>query len=313
MRIGAHSWIVIDGRSWHGIVLFGHARNGIRLYPESSHITLRHVEVYDNGSALRDNGAWAPDGAGVDFAGTHISFERCIVHDNGQDAFQSGGGVAGFVLRQSWLYNGRENPTRDGEPFNYCAHPDGIQVFAGGPQSRFVVEQSILGPGLMQGVLLGQSSTPDGHEAVIHDVMLTDVVFSKAGGNDIMGYPHTKPERWVIEHVTVHARDRGYCLYLEGSGHTIVDSIFHSGRIELPDGLDYSSGNFQWNTRGYHLGQIGDPRFLQADGEAPFSLDNYALAPDSPCLGKGSRLTSVAQLLALKDATVHSAQTAGAD
>lgn len=33
------------------------------------------------------------------------------------------------------------------------------------------------------------------------------------------------------------------------------------------------------------------------DTHGSLSLDNYALVPDSPCLGKGSCLASVAQLL----------------
>lgn len=300
ISIGDYSWVVIDGRKWHGITIHGHNVNGIWLDPNSSHITVRNVEIYDNGKAYQSGGGWEPDLPGVDLMGTDITFERAIIHDNGQDAFQ-GGFVGDFTLRQSWLYNCRKHPIWD-ESFNYCTHTDGIQIYDGGPQSGFLIEETIIGPGFMQGVILGQQPGPGGPEAVVNDVTFRNVLFMKANTTNILGYPNTKPEGWVIDHVTVHSPNAwGHALSLEGSGHTVKDSIFHSGGIYLPDGLDSYIGNCQWNTEGFQLGQIADPLFVDVDDNAPFSLDDYALAPDSPCAGKGSSLTSVAQLLAQPD------------
>jgi len=63
-----------------------------------------------------------------------------------------------------------------------------------------------------------------------------------------------------------------------------------------PNGLETSSGNCQWNTSELKLGQAEDPAFVDFNERNPLALDDYALAPESPCLGKGSSVTSVAQL-----------------
>jgi hypothetical protein len=305
------SWVVIDGRKWSGFVIYGHSESGIRLYQEwgeydtyplCEHITFRGIEVYDNGNAAQSGGQWQPDGPGVELSGRHITFERVMVHDNGQDAFQTGGVIEDITLRQSWLYNTRRNPTRE-EAFNYCQHPDGIQIYAGGPQYGLLIEQTVIGPGFMQGIILGQTLTSDGAYAVVHDVTLRNVLFTKAGSASIMSYPDVKAQRWVIDHVTAYCSNGcGLGLFLEGYGHTVKDSIFWGGDIYLPDGLETSSGNCQWNTTGFPLGLIADPLFSAANDSDPFSLDDYTLAPNSPCSGKGSSITSVAQLLTALDA-----------
>jgi hypothetical protein len=301
------SWVVIDGRKWSGFVIYGHGRSGIRLYqpwgayesyPLSEHITLRGIEIYDNGHAELRGEEWRPNGEGVELSGRHITFERVIVHDNGQDAFQTGGLIEDITVRQSWLYNTRKNPTRE-QAFNYCRHPDGIQIYAGGTQHGLLVEETVIGPGFMQGVILGQTSTRNGAQAIVNDVTLRNVLFTKAGNANIMGYPSVKSERWVIDHVTEHCM--GECelaIFLEGNDHIVRDSIFFGGHVHLPDGLETSSGNCQWNTSGFELGWTADPAFIDVNERNPLSLDDYALAPGSTCLDKGSSVTSVAQLLA---------------
>jgi hypothetical protein len=303
------SWIVIDGRKWSGLVIHGHDESGIRLYQEwgeyntyplCEHITFRGIEIYDNGSARQFGGQWQPDGPGVELSGRHITFEWVMIHDNGQDAFQTGGVIEDITLRQSWLYNTRRNPTSE-EAFNYCQHPDGIQIYAGGIQYGLLIEKSIIGPGFMQGVILGQALTPDGVYATMQNVTLRNVLFTKAGSANIMGYPDVKSQGWVIDHVTSHMATECGCgslIFLEGYGHTVRDSVFWGGDIYLPDGLATSSGNCQWKTTGFRLGQTADPLFTSVNDGDPFSLDDYTLAPNSPCSGKGSSITSVAQLLA---------------
>ncbi len=103
------SHIVIDGSKWRGIVIYGHYSGGITLHKEEcvddapvpSDITTRNVEIFDNGSASESNGLWYPDGVGVDLAGGNVVFERVIIHDNGQDEFQSAGGIRGVTLKCS--------------------------------------------------------------------------------------------------------------------------------------------------------------------------------------------------------------------
>jgi len=299
--VDAAAWVVIDGLKWGGISIYGHNQSGIRLNSDSSNITVRNVEVYDNGRAVQSNGEWIPDKPGVNFSGMNITFERAIIHDNGQDALQSGGGVGNFTLRESWLYNGRRHPSVD-ESFNYCAHTDGIQIFNGGSLSGFLIEETIIGPGFTNGVNMGQELASNDIEAVTHNVTFRDVLFTKAADNNIMGHPRTKPRGWVIDHVTAHCPNTKWnCLYLEGSGHRVTDSIISGATVSFPDGLDTYSGNCQWNTEGFQLGKIADPRFSNVDDGDPFSLDDYSLRPNSPCTGKGSGITSVTQLLSRPD------------
>jgi hypothetical protein len=294
------AWIIIDGQKWRGIAIHGHNRTGVRLSDASSHITVRYVEIYDNGRAIKDeNGNWYPELPGVGLSGTYVTFERAIIHDNGEDAFQSGGGVGNFTLRQSWLYQGRQHPDRE-EPFNQCRHPDGIQVYGGGSQSGFTIEESVIGPGFMQGVILGQQLIPPDTQAIVNDVVLRHMLFSKANNSNIVAYPNTGPQNWTMDHITSHCHEGCNNFYLEGSGHSITNSIFEGGRIDLPDGLDRSSGNCTWLTREDSLGTVVDPQFVDVTID-PFSLDNYALAPGSPCEGKGSYITSVEELFALPE------------
>jgi hypothetical protein len=299
--IDSASWIVIDGTRWSGIVIHGHNEHGIELTLGSDNITMRNIEVYDNGTAKRRGLGWNPDSAGIFFSGSNLTFERFIVHDNGQDAFQSGGGNENFLLRQSWLYNSRRHPTVD-ESFNYCSHTDGMQIYNGGRQSGFLIEHSIIGPGFTNGLILGSISQSRQTYAVIDDVTLRDVLLTKAADNNILSYPNTQPKGWILDHVTVDCSNTKYeCLYLTGSDHRVTNSIFWGAKILLPEHQVELKDNCQWNTTGAKVGQVAEPLFEDMNFNQPFSLDNYALTPDSPCEGLGSSLTSVGLLFGQKD------------
>jgi hypothetical protein len=299
--IDSASWIVIDGTRWSGIVIHGHNEHGIQLTQGSDNITMRNIEVYDNGIAKRWGLEWNPDSAGIFFSGSNLTFERFIVHDNGQDAFQSGGGNENFILRNSWLYNSRRHPTVN-ESFNYCSHTDGIQIYNGNRQGGFLIEHSIIGPGFTNGLILGSVSQSRQTYAVIDDVTLRDVLLTKAADNNILSYPKTQPKGWILDHVTVDCSNTKYeCLYLTGSDHQVTNSIFWGAEVFLSDTQIVADNNCQWNTTGSKIGQIADPLFTDMNFNHPFSLDNYALTPDSPCEGLGSDLTSVGQLFGQKD------------
>lgn len=295
-------WVVLNGRKWGGITIHGHNGRGVRFYGDTANITLRYLEIYDNGAASQnDAGEWRPNMPGVGLAGRNITFERMLIHDNGQDAIQSMSGdnnISNFVIRESWLYNGRQHPTVN-ESFNHCRHSDGLQIYDGGVISGVTIEESIVGPGFTQSIILGQTDNGVGSQATVNDVVLRHSLFVKGKGLNIMSYSGIKSNGWVIDHVTSHCLNdyTGVCLWLEGSNHTITNSIFVGSRLVLPDGLDNYSGNCQWETSDFELGQTVNPLFTNVNNTDPFSLDNYALLPNSPCLGKGSSITSVSQLL----------------
>jgi hypothetical protein len=53
-----------------------------------------------------------------------------------------------------------------------------------------------------------------------------------------------------------------------------------------------------WNARGFEIGEETDPMFANVSLDSVFSLDNYAVDPESDC--EGSRMSSAEQLLALE-------------
>jgi hypothetical protein len=224
-----------------------------------------------------------------------------LVHDNGHDAIQSLDGdnnIHNFRLEQSWLYNERRHPS-SGQSFNYCTHTDGIQIFDGGIISGIEISESIIGPGFTQNLLFGQSLNDNGSWADVQDVVLRDVVLTKAADNNVMSYRNTNPSNWLLDHVTLDCfGTESHCLKIENSNHIIRNSIVVNGLITFPDGLDNFSGNCQWNTEGVDIGEETDPLFVDVSLDSVFSLDDYAVSPDSAC--QGSRITSAEQLLSLE-------------
>lgn len=315
--IGANdqSWVIIDGGQWGGIHIHGFARAGVWLTPASAHITVRYVQIYDNGrvrARASENEGWLPDEPGVRLAGANHTFERVIIHDNGQDAFQSlwdDNKISNFTLRESWLYNGRVHPENPALSFNNCVHTDGIQIYDSGDTgtvSGITITSTIIGPGFMQGIILGQTAAnPDQPAVIVNDVLLRDVLFLKATNNNVMGYPNVKSANWVMERLTVHSPQTMWqAIFLEGTGHTLRDSVVVGSRFHLPDGLAHEENNCVWQVTGDipPTAVVADPLFTAVDASDPFALDgNYELRPESPCHGRGSRLTSIDQLLSLTD------------
>lgn len=302
IRTHDHDYIEIDGGSWSGIAIHGYSVSGIRIDRESTNITVRNVEIYNNGEAEKEEDGWMSDHAGVRIAGRDITFQRAIVHDNGQDAFQSLSGennLQNFRLEQSWLYNGREHPSVPGKSANYCTHTDGIQIYAGGVVRGITLVESIIGPGFTQGIILGQVETDSGSWADVHDVTLRDVVFTKPTDNGIMAYRDTNPENWVLDHVTVYCPNTdSHCLKIDNDSHHVTNSVIVDGLVTFPDGLKMFENNCLWKARGFDLGTEKDPGFAEVSKDDSFSLDDYSVDPDSNC--HGSRMASVEQLLSLK-------------
>jgi hypothetical protein len=310
---GSASYVVLDGRKWRGIAIHGHNDCGIKFSAGSNHVTVRSVEVYDNGWVYFDAKQkwWNSDGPGIGLTGSNQTFERMIIHDNGQDCFQSGGGVSQLTVRSSWLYNGRTHLRNPGLSYNYTMHSDGIQIYSGGRQSGLLLEGCIVGPGLMQGTILGQAPS-NNVSAQIDEVVIRNCLFLDASNCNIMGYPQVPSQSWKIENVTAFMTRTNLDgkatsnVFLVGDGHTVSNSIFYGAALQLPAATAVS-GNVQFHTIGLNVGVTADPRF--ANAPAYDSLpdlqtlihSDFALKPDSPAQGKGSAITSVVQLLGRAD------------
>jgi hypothetical protein len=295
-----YDYVRIDGRRWRGIVMTGHRVSGMKFDPNSRNITVKYVEIYNNGQARSTSSGWQSDSPGVRLAGLNITFTRAIIHDNGADAFQSLYGdnnIANFRLQESWLYNGRVHPTVN-ESFNYCTHTDGIQLYDGGVISGITVTETFFGPGFTQNVILGQTTTSNGSWAEVHNVTFRDVVFSRGADNGVLGYRNTESANWLLERVTIDCTGTKYnCLRINNTNHTVRYSIIYNGLIDFPDGMPSYSANCLWNTRGDDIGTERNPGFASTmtSSTSMFLMANYSVSSSS-CTG--SRLTSVSQLLA---------------
>ena len=299
IKLRENAWISIDGSKWRGISIHGHDGNGIEL-ADVEHISLKNIQVYNNGSIKNSGINLRTDAPGIRLSGDHISIERAIIHDNGQDALQAQK-LNNFSLRESWLYNSRPHPTVRDESWNYCTHTDGMQVYNGGQLSNLVIEKSFIGPGLTNGVIFGQTRDSVGNSAVINQVTLRDTVFSKMAENAILSYPNTQPRGWLIERVTAFCENtKFHCLSLKGDNHIVRDSIFYGSGLTVPDQWLENDRNCTWKTRGSNLGFGLEPRFVLAAGENPFFQgDDYRLISTSECQAEGAALSSVSKLLGL--------------
>ena len=287
------SWLVIDGGRWRGIAIHGFNQSGILLNGGTRNITLRNLEIYDNGTLKQTGNGWRSDDEGIKLGGYNHVFERLIIHDNGQDAIQSGSKIGNFTLRESWLYNSRPSPDDPSRSFNSCTHSDGIQLWNGGVESGVTVERSVLGPGFMQGLLLGEGST----NTVVNDVVVRDTLFVGASNASIHNQ-NSKPRNWLLERVTSirPPGQKNQNIYFTGTGLTIRDSLFVGGTsMYVPKSGDYTN-NCQWNVNGTKVGNRVNPQIAsQVEGMDVTGLAKGNYKPGiTACIG--SSLTSAQQL-----------------
>jgi hypothetical protein len=83
-------------------------------------------------------------------------------------------------------------------------------------------------------------------------------------------------------------------VWLEGTGHSIVDSIFVNGRLDLPAGVT-ASGNCTVRTSGAEIGTGQTPAFVNPSGGGSFEEADFTLKPGTTCVG--SPITSARMLL----------------
>ncbi len=315
VRLERVSHLVIDGGAWRGILIRGHNGPGVDLAGSASDVTIRNVEIADNGVAVRrKDGSWTSDLPGIRLAGRNIAVERAIIHDCGQDCIQSGG-VSNFALRRSWLYNSRPHPTDPAEPFNWPTHSDGLQIYGGHRQDGVLVEDCIVGPGFNQGLILGDGNSYPGEPwAVVDDVTVRNSTFvghfGKSSNASIISHPKlpadVPPRRWRIERCTLWRDPRlaqWLNLYIRGVEHAVSDCIVYGGGVRFPDSEPRCSGNVEHDAPGLKIGEDADPLF-PATGFTGVGrgFDAFDLAPRAGAArGKGSTMTSREKFFAGED------------
>jgi hypothetical protein len=347
IRVEGHSNIIIDGKKWSGIELKGYSI-GAWLFSNSNNVTLRNIEIYNNGTAAQNSttGRWTPNQPGIRLAGAGHLFDRLIIRDNGTDAIQSDFwdppivvAIGDITITNSWLHNRRMHPDRPDEAFNYCRHTDGIQIYHAGLAGQDAIigqvngihiENSVFGPGLDQSVVLGQTpythdGTPTGRKrpgVKVDDVTFRNVLFHRAAAINIYGYRDIPSENWKFENVTIdcgpYTTYTGVCIQLEGSGHHISDSIIMGSKNRFTTNTSYDpftaglNNNCQFDnfvSGGTNstvvLGDDLEPLFVDVDYLDHQYIGDYTQIASSPCLGRGSTLTSVKQLAPVPVEPVH--------
>lgn len=173
--------IIIDGLDWHGLVVEGWQGHGIYLRKESAYCTIRNVEVRNcgyvemkttwssRGQTYSGASAAYPNGAGIRYGGYGHAFDRTITHDNGQDGWQSENGddnaLGATTFTKCWGYNARQHTGGNGAPndgagteaFNYASHADAWHVYSGGVVDGMTMTNCVVGPGVTNGLILGQT------------------------------------------------------------------------------------------------------------------------------------------------------------
>lgn len=301
ININNQSWVIIDGTKWRGINIYKYTKSGVLLNRGSTSVTLRNIEIHDNGQAVRSSTGWRPARPGIRIGGRNHTLDRLIIHDNGEDAIQSLWGdnnLGNITIIRSWLHNQRKHPSVNSESSNYCTHSDGFQIYDGGNVSGITLEETVIGPGFTNGIIFGQSLLGGNIWADVQNVNIRNVIFAKPAENGILGYPKTSTENWQIENTTLDCSNTKYnCVRVENGSHSMINSVMHSAIIDFPDGLKHHSNNCQWGTNGDQFGNTANPFFRAPSEHDPFALADYLIPSHSSCAGQGASITSVQKLL----------------
>lgn len=282
MVLNGRSFIIVDGRKWSGIMIYGHPTSGIFAnhwdWRNQYDLVFRNIEVFDNGRT-REITEWninytakirmnTTDGSGVHVVGNRITFDKVIVHDNGQDAFQTCyiGDFNDITIKNSWLYNRRPHPWNNSEVWNYCVHSDGLQMCSNTASQRFTLKDSIVGPGFMQGIFAGaggdRNSTANNY--LFNNTLIVHHHGLSANGAIIIGNGlNNHPSIGThIDRVTTirDPYEKWKNVRLFGTGSKIYNSMFY-GSVELIAGADTLSSNNYW----YNLSAVSKINATKAD------------------------------------------------
>ena len=212
------------------------------------HITLRNLEVFDNGVPTTISNGYNSDGENITLRGNHLTFDRLLVHDGGQDDFQDQTHAAGtlhdLTFQNSWIYFARENPQHPGYSFNEpqstgCTHADGIQIYSGGQQSAITVDHMVFGPGGNQGFYPGDSGTG----AKFDNVSITNTLFLASASHNVI--TDLAVSGWTMDHNTIYAPQGGSEMPANGPMR-LTNTIKFGGYWNAPGGTWTASGNVSY-------------------------------------------------------------------
>ena len=246
--LNGQSYVTLDGVTRSGIMAYG-AQNGVAFGSDSAHhITLRNLEVFDNGVPTTKSNGYNSDGENITLRGNHLTFDRLLVHDGGQDNFQDQTHAAGtlhdLTFQNSWIYFARENPQYPGYSFNEpqstgCTHADGIQIYSGGQQSAITLDHMVFGPGGNQGFYPGDSGTG----AKFDKVSITNTLFLASASHNVI--TDLAVSGWTMDHNTIYA-PRGGTEIPSNVPMRLTNTIKCCGYCDPTGGTWTASGNVSY-------------------------------------------------------------------
>lgn len=208
-------------------------------------------------------------------------------------------------------------PTARREAFNWCTHNDGIQIYSAEDFNNLVIERSVMGPNLMNALILGDRGEPVKTTAWVNNLVMNDVVITRFT-NNALGMNNNQPNvgsNWQINQTTVygHFNKENMASFSVQSNsdqieHTVSNTINVFGRSEFPDGNIDLLNNCEFNM---YTGSIGgvveNPNFFNVNASADIFEDDLSVdfasvflddyTPTSQnCRSVGSQLTSISQL-----------------
>lgn len=304
-----NSYVRINGSRRSGLLVHG-AKVGVAVTgnPAQFPVSLVNVEVENCNSA----GVSAPNSY------SPIYLDQVIVHDCAtnvavQIQFQAPGGPR---LNKCWIYNS-----------NYNVNSDGIVAAGGGtgygpPYSPFFVTNSVIGPGLRNGVACPSLMQPQLYNCLIINCTDNNIVGRGVRAEKVTSFmTRLNPNRKAHAALKLDGPPPGY--YPPLSPGYVKKSIFYGGLIDVPLEIPYGmpgpggwpmkpfplpvEANTQFRTTGNTTllsPNMVDPKFVDNVGvlpaQTPISLLmrlDFSLKPKSPALGTGSDVTSIHALL----------------
>lgn len=261
INLNGISYVTIDGSRCSGWMSYGWGDNKALAVGHSEAIWMtdttvgcivRNVEVFDCGTyevynlPSTGNPVYKSDGAGVFPGGVNNLFDRCLFHDCGQDPMRSGRAMSGMSWTNCWSYYTRFHSVYLGYSFpagcqgiadQNTQHVDGLQAYAGGlGQGPMNFDYCIFGPGLSQGIYLGDSGIPTSFSSVsITNTLILAPFRHGIQGDSVAG--NLTPANWFIDHVTIHGPSTPFTGYVsgwlaievDGVGHRLTNSVMNNG------------------------------------------------------------------------------------
>lgn len=299
INVGNHHDITIQGRTWRSI-LVTRCRNAVVTGPDSDHIRMKNLEVYYNGFT------GSTTTAGIQLKGGENFLEQVIVRDNANcnvDIYCTKG-YSGPQIKRCWIAQDTIGSyTADGIRFN--------DARIWGQQHQYI-NNSVLGPGLKTAIRWSQRNSS---LHVSNNLFINPSVscISKTGGTDTFYYSIINPSRNTLFLTPLNHQGMAHSNLQMLQGQDIVSgNVVYGGTVDVtipPNGLSgRSTGNVQFKTAGnttFLSSTQTDPQFASPavyqvnSGAVPSRLRSldFSFKPGSPATGKGSTITSVANLL----------------